>query len=114
VLGGPGLTGLFLEFRDHVLLRAGGPIGHDRHHALELLEEIDVEIGAAELAVGDALQAPVLLELDDVADRLVLDRAQLGAADRVLLEMLVARLEQLFRAQEAAYVIGAERWRASV
>jgi hypothetical protein len=41
-----------------------------------------VEIGAAELAVGDALQPHVLLELDDLGDRLVLDRAQLLGADR--------------------------------
>ena len=34
-----------------------------RLDAVELLEEVDVEIGAAELAVGDALQAEVLLQL---------------------------------------------------
>ena len=57
----------------------------DRHRdvgldAAELLEEVDVEVGAAELAVGDALQADVFLELDDLGDRVVLDRAQLRRA----------------------------------
>jgi hypothetical protein len=44
--------------------------------AAELLEEIDVEVGAPELAVGDALQADVFLEPDDLGDRVVLDFAQ--------------------------------------
>ena len=42
--------------------------------------KVDVEVGAAEFAVGDALQADVLLELDDLGDRLVLDAAQLRGA----------------------------------
>jgi hypothetical protein len=37
-------------------------------HAAQLVQEIDVEVGAAELSVGDALQAHVLLELDDLGD----------------------------------------------
>jgi hypothetical protein len=45
-------------------------------HAAELLEEVDVEIGSAELTVGDADQAEVLLEADDLGDRAILDRAQ--------------------------------------
>ena len=53
----------------------------DRHalahfHALQLLEEVDVEIGAAELAVGDALEAPAFLGAHDLADRGVFDRAE--------------------------------------
>ena len=60
---------------------AGGAVKADRDaalgfDALELLEEVDVEVGAPELAVGDAVQAEVLLEADDVADRRVLDFAQ--------------------------------------
>ena len=47
-----------------------------RVDARELLEEVDVEERAAEFAVGDALQARVFLQLDDVADGVVLDRAQ--------------------------------------
>ena len=51
-------------------------------HAGELLQEVDVEVGAAELAVGDALQPDLLLEAHDLADRAVFRRAQLGARDR--------------------------------
>ena len=66
-----------------------------------------MEIGAAEFAVGDALQAHVLLALDDLADALVLDGAQLGGGERPG-EELLARLAQPLRPQEAADVIGAE------
>ena len=45
---------------------------------------------------------------DDVADRLVLDLAQLVGVDPVVGEVL-ARLQQLWRAQEAADVVGSER-----
>ena len=58
--------------RRRELLGAVGLLDRDRDvglHAAELLEEIDVEVGAAELAVGDALQADVFLELDDLGDR---------------------------------------------
>jgi hypothetical protein len=67
-----------------------------------------VEVGAPVLAVGDALQAEILLEADDVADRAVLDLAQLRARD-LALALALARVEQLLGAQEAADVIGAER-----
>ncbi len=79
-----------------------------RLDAAELLEEVDVEIGAAEFAVGDRLQAGVLLHLHDLGDRAILDRAQLRRRD-LAARLLLARLEQVFRAQEAADVIGAER-----
>ena len=46
--------------------------------AAELVDEVHVPGGAAELAVGRALQPDVALHLDDVADRVVLDRAQLA------------------------------------
>ena len=49
-----------------------------RLHALEALQEIDVKVGAAELAVGDPLQADVLLSVHDLADAFVLDRVQVG------------------------------------
>src|SRR5258708_37771730 len=84
-----------------------------RLHAVELLEEVDMEIGAAELAVGHRLEAKALLEAHDVADREVLDLAQLFLRDRALLVPL-ARLEQLLRAQEAADVIGAEGRRGAL
>jgi hypothetical protein len=66
------------------LLAAVGPLDHDRKiglDAADLLEEIDVEIGAAEFSVGDRLQAGLFLEFDDFGDRLVLDLAQLGRID---------------------------------
>ena len=44
--------------------------------AVQLLEEVDVEEGAPELAVGDALEAHLLLAARHVTDRRVLDRAQ--------------------------------------
>ena len=53
-----------------------------RLHALELRQEIDVEIRAPILAVGDAAQAQVFLELDDAADRLVLDGSKPRGVDR--------------------------------
>ena len=85
----------------------------DRHpalldHAVELRQEIDVKERAAEFTVGDAAQAEVLLELDDLADRAILDRAQLGGRKRCALRGS-ARLEQILRPQETADVIGAKR-----
>ena len=45
-------------------------------NALQPGQEVDMEVGAAELAVGDAQEPEVFLEPDDVADGLVLDAAQ--------------------------------------
>jgi hypothetical protein len=73
-------------------------------HAAELVEEVDVEIGAAELAVGDAFQADVFLEADDLGDGLVFDRAQLLGRD-LALGLLLARFEQVLGAQETADVV---------
>ena len=77
--------------------------------ATELGQEVDVEIGAAKLTVGDALKPDILLEIDDLGDRLVLDQAQLLGADFLLDEELLARVEQVFRAQKAADMVGAKR-----
>ena len=76
-------------------------------HAAQLRQEVDVEIGAAELAVGDAVQAHVFLELDDVGDGAVFHRAQLLGRD-LALGVLLARVEQELGAQEAADVVGTE------
>ncbi|MCY1541485.1 hypothetical protein D9M68_771810 [compost metagenome] len=73
-------------------------------HAAELVEEVDVEVGAAELAVGDALQADVFLEADDLGDGLVFDLAQLLGRD-LALGFLLACFEQVLGAQEAAHVV---------
>src|SRR5204863_1821976 len=72
-------------------------------HALELGQEVDVEIRATELAVGDAAQAQVLLESDDVANCRILDDAQRLRGDLALGESL-ARLDERARSQEAADV----------
>jgi hypothetical protein len=47
----------------------------------ELVDEVHVPGLAAELAVGRGLEADLLLASDDVADRLVLQPAQLGVVD---------------------------------
>ena len=80
----------------------------DLLHAADLVHEVHVPGRAAELAVGDALQADVFLHLHDSADRVVLDRLQLRGAHAAVL-VLVTRAQQLFRAQQAADVIGPER-----
>ena len=49
--------------------------------AAELVDEVHVPRGAAELAVGGRLQPDLLLLAHDVADRLVLDAAQLVGVD---------------------------------
>ena len=62
----------------------------------------------AELSVGRRLQAEILLQLHDLADRLVLDAAQLLGVD-LCLRMTLARLKQPRRPQQAAHVIRTER-----
>jgi hypothetical protein len=52
-----------------------------RGDAAELVDEVHVPGGAAELAVGRRPQPTVLLLAHDVADRLVLDAAQLVGVD---------------------------------
>ena len=52
--------------------------------AVEAPEEIEVPPRAAELAVGDGLQADVLLLLDDALDLAVLDRFQRVGRDLAL------------------------------
>ena len=66
--------------------------------------------GAAELAVGDAVQADLLLHVDRVADAAVLDLAQARGRD-LAGRGIGARLRQLGRAQQAADMVGAERRR---
>ena len=53
-------------------------------------------------------EADVLLHLHDLGDRAILDRAQLGRGD-LAARLAFARVEQVFRTQEAADVVGAER-----
>ena len=49
-------------------------------HAVELLEEVEVEPGAAELTVGDRPHPGVLELAHGIGDRRILDGAQLGCA----------------------------------
>jgi hypothetical protein len=78
----------------------------------ELFEEVDMEIRAPELAVGDSGQAGVLLEVDDVANRRVLGHAQLRLRDFAF-GAAVARGEELGGTKEAADVVGAKRRRGT-
>jgi hypothetical protein len=64
---------------------------------VELVDEVHVPGGPAELAVGRALEAEVFLHAHDVGDGSVLDRAQLVGFDATCLEV-VARLEEDLRA----------------
>jgi hypothetical protein len=105
----------FVDHSHHRRSQLLGAVGFEDGHrnvgldAAELLQEIDVEVGAAELAVGDALQAHVFLELHDLGDGLVFHGAQLGCGD-LARGFLLTGIQQVFGAQEAADVVGAKRW----
>jgi hypothetical protein len=64
--------------------------------------------GAADLAVGDGRDADLLLQADDVADRLVLDGLQLGGVDRLVVVVLLARCLDRIRSKQAADMVGTE------
>ena len=61
----------------------------------------------AELTVGDAFQAQILLPANNFTNRLVFNTAQIGRADAPVL-FILAGLEQLWGTQQTADVIGAE------
>src|SRR6266850_601583 len=71
--------------------------------AVEAGEEVDVPERAAELAIGDRLEAGGFLHRDRFADAVVLDLPELWGFFR-------AGLLQRGRAQQAADVVGAKRW----
>src|SRR4051812_1406322 len=77
-------------------------------HAVELFEEVDVEIGAAEFTVRDRLHADLFLHAHHLGDRAILHRAQRHRVDLLARELL-ACLEQIAGPKEAADVIGT-RW----
>ena len=77
--------------------------------ALEALEEVDVKEGAAKLAVGNPLQAHILLGAHDFANARVLDCVQLGGGEAAGGETL-ARFPQPLGAKETADMVGA-KWR---
>ena len=64
---------------------------------------------APELAVGDALEPDLLLHPHEIADRGILDPPQFLGRDPPRL-MFGPRPQQLRRPQQAAHVVGAERW----
>ena len=76
--------------------------------ALEALKKIDVEEGAAKLAVGNPLQAHVLLGAHDFANARVLDCVQFGGGQAAGGEKL-ARFPQPLRAKETPDMVGAKR-----
>jgi hypothetical protein len=78
----------------------------------ELLQEVDVEIRATKLAVGDSLQTKVFLKSNDIADRRIFDGTQLGTVDGTA-PVTLAGIEERNGAQETADVIGAKRGRAA-
>ena len=65
-------TGNVHDRRGEIHIAAGAAETHGDAapglHALQLFEEVDVEISAAELAIGNAVQAEIFLEAHDVAD----------------------------------------------
>src|SRR3546814_4254885 len=82
----------------------GGELAVSDGDAVEALQEIDMEEGAAELAVGDALEPDVLLALHHLADAVVLDPAQCLAGD-LARRVLLARLDEAPGPQKAADVV---------
>ena len=74
----------------------------------QLVDEVHMPGGAAELPVGGGLQAYLLLHPHGLDDLLVLDLPQLRGRDPARREVL-ARPVQARRAQQAADVVGAER-----
>ena len=74
----------------------------------ELEQEVGVEEYAAELAVGDRLEAEALLPFDQFGDRLVLDRAQLFVRD-IVGGSVGARLDHGSGTQEGADMVGPRR-----
>ena len=87
---------------------AGRDVAGDGH-AVELLQEIEVEPGAAELTVGDRPH-PGRLELAyGVGDRRILDGPQLVCADLTVRPPAAGRRAP-WGAQQAPDVVGAERW----
>ena len=65
----------------------------DHFHAIELADEVHVPPGAAELAVGDGLEAKGLLLFDDLLDLDILDGLQRVGGNLVGEELLAGVLE---------------------
>ena len=76
--------------------------------AVEAGEEVEVPPVATELAVGDRSESDAELLLDDVADRVVLDRRQLACWELAVAPALTD-LGEVARTQQAADMVGASR-----
>ncbi len=88
------------EFGDEIAIGDGD--------SSQALQEIDVEIGAPEFAIGDALQPDIRLCLDDLPDAIILDRAErLGR--ELARKKTFPRLRKARRAKIAADMVGAKR-----
>src|SRR5262249_46419239 len=84
-------------------------LGHLDPHAGNTGAGEGIGVGPApELAVGDGVEADLLLQRDHLPDRLVLDRAQPGTVDHSL-RVLLARAQQRRRADQAADMLGSKR-----
>jgi hypothetical protein len=79
-----------------------------RLDAIEREEEIGLPRGTAIFAVGDGLEADVLLATDELDDLLVLDRGE-HVVPYLAALMLAAHLAERPGAQQTADMIGAER-----
>ena len=77
--------------------------------AVELVDEVHVPRRAPELAVGDRLETDLLLPAHGLADRVVLEAPQRVPVDAAGGEVLTGS-QHLWRAQQAADVVGAEGW----
>src|SRR5262249_885668 len=75
---------------------------------LQSFQEIDMEKGAAELAVGDAFEANCFLFLDDLTDILIFDTAQFLFGN-FLVEILFAGFQQRLWPEQTAHMVSAER-----
>jgi hypothetical protein len=64
---------------------------------------------APELAVGDSFEPQVFLLLDDFTDGVILEAAKVGRADAAIF-FIFAGLQQFWRTEQAANVVGAKGW----
>ena len=95
------VTGLVVEVHRQLLV--------GRVDALELVDEVHVPRRATELAVGRGAHARFALEGHRVADRRVLGRPQ-SCVVEMSSPVPGPRIEQRGRSQQAADVVGTERW----
>jgi hypothetical protein len=85
--------------------------GRTSLHTGQLLDEIEVKEGPAQLSIGDGCETHFFLQSDDLRNRAVLHRAQLLPVDAPERELLAGGMQEV-RAQETADLIGAE-WRSA-